>query len=175
MHRRPPEEGVAAHAEAGSEFDIADDRLTIGHQRQRPVEAFDGGARDVDPVELPFERPGIGGKLLIHFKIGADGTVQAGNTTTASGTTLHNDGVEQCVKSNVNRLKFPAKGGVANLTRAMAAQLAPHRIRVNGIVPNKIANGITSCAVCGIFSAAISRRTPQFACARPPPRRNSSR
>src|SRR3984893_1463857 len=31
-----------------------------------------------------------------------------------------------------------AKGGVANLTRAMAAQLAPHRIRVNGIVPNKI-------------------------------------
>jgi hypothetical protein len=59
--------------------------------------------------------PGIGGKLLIHFKIGADGTVQAGNTTTASGTTLHNDGVEQCVKSNVNRLKFPAKGGLANV------------------------------------------------------------
>jgi hypothetical protein len=59
--------------------------------------------------------PGIGGKLLIHFKIGADGTVQAGNTTTASGTTLHNDAVEQCVKSNVNRLKFPAKGGVANV------------------------------------------------------------
>lgn len=59
--------------------------------------------------------PGIGGKLLIHFKIGADGTVQAGNTTTASGTTLHNDAVEQCVKSNVNRLKFPPKGGVANV------------------------------------------------------------
>src|SRR5262249_12724210 len=31
-----------------------------------------------------------------------------------------------------------AKGGVANLTRAMAAQLAPHNIRVNAIVPNKI-------------------------------------
>ena len=29
-----------------------------------------------------------------------------------------------------------AKGGVANLTRAMAAQLAPHKIRVNAIVPN---------------------------------------
>ena len=28
-----------------------------------------------------------------------------------------------------------AKGGVANLTRAMAAQLAPHRIRVNTVVP----------------------------------------
>ncbi len=30
-----------------------------------------------------------------------------------------------------------AKGGVANLTRAMAVQLAPHNIRVNSISPNK--------------------------------------
>jgi len=30
-----------------------------------------------------------------------------------------------------------AKGGVANLTRAMAVQLAPHKIRVNSISPNK--------------------------------------
>jgi NAD(P)-dependent dehydrogenase (short-subunit alcohol dehydrogenase family) len=30
-----------------------------------------------------------------------------------------------------------AKGGVANLTRAMAVQLAPHNIRVNAISPNK--------------------------------------
>jgi outer membrane biosynthesis protein TonB len=59
--------------------------------------------------------PGIGGKLLIHFKIGGDGVVQAGNTATASGSTLRNEAVEQCVKSNVNRLKFPAKGGVANV------------------------------------------------------------
>lgn len=59
--------------------------------------------------------PGIGGKLLIHFKIGGDGSVQAGNTQTASGTTLHNDAVESCVKNNVNRLKFPAKGGIANV------------------------------------------------------------
>src|SRR6202040_2495862 len=35
-----------------------------------------------------------------------------------------------------------AKGGVANLTRAMAVQLAPHRIRVNGIVPNKIGSPV---------------------------------
>ena len=28
---------------------------------------------------------------------------------------LHNDAVEQCVKSNVNRLRFPAKGGIANV------------------------------------------------------------
>ena len=35
-----------------------------------------------------------------------------------------------------------AKGGVANLTRAMAAQLAPHHIRVNAIVPNKIGSPV---------------------------------
>jgi NAD(P)-dependent dehydrogenase (short-subunit alcohol dehydrogenase family) len=35
-----------------------------------------------------------------------------------------------------------AKGGVANLTRAMAAQLAPHKIRVNAIVPNKIGSPV---------------------------------
>src|SRR5438874_13194102 len=31
-----------------------------------------------------------------------------------------------------------AKGGVVNLTRSMAIQLAPHNIRVNAVVPNKI-------------------------------------
>jgi NAD(P)-dependent dehydrogenase (short-subunit alcohol dehydrogenase family) len=35
-----------------------------------------------------------------------------------------------------------AKGGVANLTRAMAMQLAPHNIRVNSIVPNKIGSPV---------------------------------
>ncbi len=35
-----------------------------------------------------------------------------------------------------------AKGGVANLTRAMAAQLSPHKIRVNAIVPNKIGSPV---------------------------------
>lgn len=59
--------------------------------------------------------PGLGGKLVIHFKIGGDGIVQAGNTATASGSTLRNAAVEQCVKSNVNRLRFPAKGGIANV------------------------------------------------------------
>src|SRR5580704_3548743 len=32
-----------------------------------------------------------------------------------------------------------AKGGVANLTRAMAVQLAPYKIRVNGVVPKRSA------------------------------------
>jgi NAD(P)-dependent dehydrogenase (short-subunit alcohol dehydrogenase family) len=35
-----------------------------------------------------------------------------------------------------------AKGGIANLTRAMAVQLAPHGIRVNGVVPNKIGSPV---------------------------------
>lgn len=35
-----------------------------------------------------------------------------------------------------------AKGGVANLTRSMAVQLAPHNIRVNSVVPNKIGSPV---------------------------------
>jgi len=35
-----------------------------------------------------------------------------------------------------------AKGGVANLTRSMAMQLAPHNIRVNGVIPNKIGSPV---------------------------------
>ena len=35
-----------------------------------------------------------------------------------------------------------AKGGIANFTRAMAVQLAPHNIRVNAIVPNKIGSPV---------------------------------
>lgn len=35
-----------------------------------------------------------------------------------------------------------AKGGIANLTRAMAIQLAPHNIRVTGVVPNKIGSPV---------------------------------
>jgi NAD(P)-dependent dehydrogenase (short-subunit alcohol dehydrogenase family) len=35
-----------------------------------------------------------------------------------------------------------AKGGVANLSRAMATQLAPYKIRVNSIVPNKIGSPV---------------------------------
>jgi len=59
--------------------------------------------------------PGIGGKLMIHFKIGGDGAVQSGNTSTAAGSSLRNDAVESCIKNNINRLKFPAKGGIANV------------------------------------------------------------
>ena len=40
MHGRAAEEGIAADAEARGEFDLADDGLAIGHQRQRRVETL---------------------------------------------------------------------------------------------------------------------------------------
>ncbi len=52
--------------------------------------------------------PGLGGKLVINFVIDAEGNVKSSRT---QGGTLRNEGVESCVKSNINRLKFPAKGG----------------------------------------------------------------
>ena len=58
--------------------------------------------------------PGIGGKLVVRFKIDGSGTVQG--AALAGGSTLSNDGVTSCVTSNVMRLKFPAKGGTANVT-----------------------------------------------------------
>jgi NAD(P)-dependent dehydrogenase (short-subunit alcohol dehydrogenase family) len=50
-----------------------------------------------------------------------------------------------------------AKGGVANLTRALAAQLAPHNIRVNAIVPNKIGSPV------GRDEFDATRRVPNMA------------
>ena len=57
--------------------------------------------------------PGLGGKLVVHFTIGGDGVVKSSKT--AAGTTMHNEDVESCVNSNIMRLKFPAKGGLANV------------------------------------------------------------
>lgn len=60
-------------------------------------------------------KPGLGGKLVVRFRIGGDGLVVPDRTSFVEGTTLHDDAVEHCVASNVNRLKFPAKGGAANV------------------------------------------------------------
>ena len=57
--------------------------------------------------------PGIGGKLIVHFVIGGDGVVKSAKTS--GGSSLHSDSVENCVTSNIMRLKFPAKGGQANV------------------------------------------------------------
>lgn len=40
-----------------------------------------------------------------------------------------------------------AKGGVLNLTRALAVQLAPHNIRVNSVTPNRIGSPVGSDVV----------------------------
>lgn len=58
--------------------------------------------------------PGIGGKIVVKFKIGADGAVITASPT--GGTTLANEAVKDCVARNVNRLKFPPKGAIANVT-----------------------------------------------------------
>ncbi len=58
--------------------------------------------------------PGIGGKIVVKFKIGADGGVITASPT--GGTTLGNEAVKECVARNVNRLKFPPKGAIANVT-----------------------------------------------------------
>lgn len=60
--------------------------------------------------------PGLGGKLVIRFKIGGDGLVVPGETRATGDSTLRNAAVEDCVKGRVSRLKFPAKGGVAKVT-----------------------------------------------------------
>jgi hypothetical protein len=53
--------------------------------------------------------PGLGGKMVVGFTIAADGTVKSVRVDGSS--TLRNADVESCIKSNVARLKFPAKGG----------------------------------------------------------------
>jgi hypothetical protein len=64
------------------------------------------------------QTPGVGGKLIVHFVVGGDGAVQAARTVIASGSTMHNDAIENCVKININRLKFPARNAVATINYA---------------------------------------------------------
>ncbi len=57
--------------------------------------------------------PGLGGKLVVSFQIGGDGIVKSAKVS--GGSSMRNASVESCVKSNIMRLKFPAKGGLANV------------------------------------------------------------
>src|SRR5439155_25365203 len=63
VHRRAAEERIAADPKTGCEFDLADHRLAIRHQRKRPVESLDLGAGDIDPVKLALESSGVRRKL----------------------------------------------------------------------------------------------------------------
>ena len=58
--------------------------------------------------------PGLGGKLVIRWKIGPEGTVQTASN--GGGSSLMNDAVESCVKRNIMKLRFPPKGAIANVT-----------------------------------------------------------
>jgi hypothetical protein len=53
---------------------------------------------------------GLGGKLVIGFTIAADGVVKS-TRVDAAKSSLRNDGVESCVRAQISKLKFPAKGG----------------------------------------------------------------
>jgi hypothetical protein len=57
--------------------------------------------------------PTLGGKLVVSFQIGGDGVVKSAKIS--GGSSMRNDNVEGCVRSNIMRLKFPAKGGIANV------------------------------------------------------------
>ncbi|MCE9574470.1 MAG: AgmX/PglI C-terminal domain-containing protein [Deltaproteobacteria bacterium] len=54
-----------------------------------------------------------GGKIVIHFVISADGAV---TSTGVQSSQVNDDAVESCMRSQISRLKFPAKpgGGIVN-------------------------------------------------------------
>lgn len=79
----------------------------------RVVKARQGVFRACYQKELN-RSPGIGGKIVVKFKIGPDGSVQSATPT--GGSTLTNDAVQSCVAGNVSRLWFPPKGAIANVT-----------------------------------------------------------
>ncbi|HWN66615.1 MAG TPA: AgmX/PglI C-terminal domain-containing protein, partial [Haliangium sp.] len=54
--------------------------------------------------------PGLGGKLVVTFRIKPDGTVQSARVVPGKST-LRNSSVESCVTRQITGLKFPAKGG----------------------------------------------------------------
>jgi hypothetical protein len=53
---------------------------------------------------------GIGGKLVVSFVIGADGAVKSTRIDPGKST-LRNESIESCVRTQIARLRFPAKGG----------------------------------------------------------------
>jgi NAD(P)-dependent dehydrogenase (short-subunit alcohol dehydrogenase family) len=75
-------------------------------------------------------------QFLMGQQVGKQMAAQGGGRIVNIGSTSGFTGRSRAVAYSA------AKGGVANLTRAMAAQLAPHKIRVNAIVPNKIGSPV---------------------------------
>jgi NAD(P)-dependent dehydrogenase (short-subunit alcohol dehydrogenase family) len=75
-------------------------------------------------------------QFLMAQQVGKQMAAQGGGRIVNVGSTSGFMGRKRAIAYSA------AKGGVANLTRAMAAQLAPHKIRVNAIVPNKIGSPV---------------------------------
>ncbi len=75
-------------------------------------------------------------QFLMAKEVGKQMAAQGGGRIVNIGSTSGFMGRKRAIAYSA------AKGGVANLTRAMATQLAPHNIRVNSIVPNKIGSPV---------------------------------
>jgi hypothetical protein len=75
----------------------------------RVVKARQGLIRACYQRELNKVR-GLAGKLVVGFTIGADGTVKSARID-GGKSSLRNAEVEGCVKRQIMKLKFPAKGG----------------------------------------------------------------
>ncbi|MFI6345538.1 SDR family NAD(P)-dependent oxidoreductase [Streptomyces sp. NPDC050560] len=59
------------------------------------------------------------------------------------GGAIVNIGSTSGYRARPNALAYPAaKAGVINMTRSLAAQLAPHGIRVNSVTPNKVGSPV---------------------------------
>lgn len=62
-----------------------------------------------------------------------------------------------------------SKGGLKMLTRALAVELAPHNVQVNGIVPGFFRTGMNAALIDDAeFSAWVERRTPAGRWGEPP-------
>ncbi len=60
-----------------------------------------------------------------------------------------------------------SKGGLVNLTRALAVELAPHQIRVNALAPGYIETDINREFLGGEAGRALVKRVPQQRFGRP--------
>jgi hypothetical protein len=76
---------------------------------ERVIKSRSGLIRACYQRELDKTR-GLSGKLSVTFTIGADGTVKAARVDPGKSS-LRNAEVESCVKRQIQKLRFPAKGG----------------------------------------------------------------
>jgi len=72
----------------------------------RVIVAHAGVFRACYQKELSRARPDLAGKIVVRFTIAETGAVEA---VAIESSTMHHKPVEDCLKDNVLRLKFPAK------------------------------------------------------------------